>query len=191
MKLGKILKEYVVWILLFITLSLAAYAWWQDRHQVGIEDGSDLLADKVLGELRPQVTNDTNEQGVKIPADQLLFERHLYTSQLDLFSVPNAVEDHSPASNIPAPIPVVTSAPVTQPIALVPTAPPLPFTYVGKLIQDGKLAVFIGMQGRDMLIKKDETIAQTYHVDDISATEVKMTYIPLQIQQILKLESLN
>jgi len=194
MNLGKFLKQYAVWMLLLLTLAITVYYWWQDTHSLAVVDGSDLLADKVQQSPRLLAkVSDSLHVTVDNNVSEGLYQRHLYVSQVDLFATPNAVEDNSPGTNASVSAPIVASTSVVQPapVAPIPTAPPLPFTYVGKLIQDGKLAVFIGMRGQDMLIKKGEIIAQTYHIDDISSTEVKMTYLPLQIQQILKLESLN
>ena len=67
-----------------------------------------------------------------------------------------------------------------------PEAPALPFRYLGKLIEDGKLSVF--------LANGDETISATagarigdYRVDKVTENEVQFTYLPLKTKQSLPL----
>ena len=79
--------------------------------------------------------------------------------------------------------------------AQAPAAPPLPFRYVGKMIEDGKLAVFLSRgeesytvsQGR----KQGQKIDAQYRVDKVSQTQVVFTYLPLKTKQTLDIPSVN
>ncbi|HUO44299.1 MAG TPA: hypothetical protein VMT94_05230 [Burkholderiales bacterium] len=71
-----------------------------------------------------------------------------------------------------------------------PQAPPLPFHYIGKIIEtEGRVTVFIGNQSRNYVVHEGDTIDNTYHVDAVGADVVKLTYLPLNIQQALPIGS--
>lgn len=64
--------------------------------------------------------------------------------------------------------------------------PPLPFAYLGKLIEDGKLAVFLSRGGESLSVAQGDTIGE-YRVDAVSDTEITFTYLPLKAKQRLPL----
>jgi hypothetical protein len=64
--------------------------------------------------------------------------------------------------------------------------PPLPFAYLGKLIEDGKLAVFLSRGGESLSVAQGDTIGE-YRVDAVSETEITFTYLPLKTKQKLPL----
>lgn len=66
-----------------------------------------------------------------------------------------------------------------------PTAPPLPFTYLGKAVSDGAVEVYLARSGTTYIVRDDMVIDGIYRVDDISPPTLKLTYLPLnQVQQI-------
>jgi hypothetical protein len=72
-----------------------------------------------------------------------------------------------------------------------PQAPPLPFAYMGKIMEGGEVVVFLTKQDRNYLVKQGETIDGTYRVDDIKGTTMVLTYLPLNQQQILAIGAAN
>ena len=70
-------------------------------------------------------------------------------------------------------------------------APALPFTYVGKLVEEGKLTVFLSNQDRNYTVKEGDVIDETYHVDVLQAPTMTLTYLPLKIQQTLQIGEAN
>ena len=72
-----------------------------------------------------------------------------------------------------------------------PTAPPLPFRYVGKMIEDGKLAVFLSRGEDSYSIHAGQKIAGEYRVDKVTETKVVFTYLPLKTKQILDIPAVN
>lgn len=67
-----------------------------------------------------------------------------------------------------------------------PTAPPLPFAYIGSLRPDGSAPVFFLMQGdRVYDVRVGDTLDDTYSVDGFDDDKIVMTYKPLNIQQRL------
>jgi len=66
-----------------------------------------------------------------------------------------------------------------------PTAPPLPFTFIGKSLQDGAWEVYLARGDRTYLVRDQTTIDGTYRVDAIRPPVLTLTYLPLeQVQQI-------
>jgi hypothetical protein len=77
-----------------------------------------------------------------------------------------------------------------------PQAPPLPFRYLGKMIEDGELAVFLARGEESYSIKKPATkkgqkLDDNYRVDKVTEDRITFTYLPLKIQQTLDIPAVN
>ena len=83
----------------------------------------------------------------------------------------------------PAPDPEETSRPRRPPPP--PQAPPLPFAYLGKLVEDATTTVFLARQDRNYVVRAGDTIDGTYRVERIGDDALVVTYLPLKIQQTL------
>lgn len=69
-----------------------------------------------------------------------------------------------------------------------PTAPPLPFTFLGKVQKpDGTFTLFISDQNRVYLVHGGETLKKVYHVDGIENGKLALTYLPMKEKQYLEL----
>lgn len=66
-----------------------------------------------------------------------------------------------------------------------PTAPPLPFQYLGQLHEDSEQRVFINHQGRHLVIKAGDLIGGMYAVETVTAGQVVFIYLPLREKQVL------
>lgn len=66
-----------------------------------------------------------------------------------------------------------------------PQAPPLPFTYLGKMVDDGKTTVFLTKEDRNYLVRVGETLDGTYRVESIAEEGLVLTYLPLRQVQTL------
>jgi hypothetical protein len=66
-----------------------------------------------------------------------------------------------------------------------PTAPPLPFVYMGKLIADGDLKVFLLQGERNLIVREGDTIDALYRVERISDAGVIVLYLPLNQRQTI------
>ena len=66
-----------------------------------------------------------------------------------------------------------------------PSAPPLPFTFIGKSLQDGVWQVYLARGDRAYLVREKEVIDGTYRVDAIKPPVLTLTYLPLdKVQQL-------
>ncbi len=66
-----------------------------------------------------------------------------------------------------------------------PQAPPLPFTYLGKLVEEGKATVFLVQGDRNLIVREGETVAGGWRVDKIAEQSMTLTYVQLDQQQTL------
>ena len=83
------------------------------------------------------------------------------------------------------PPPPPSNAPPPEPPA--PSAPPLPFTFIGKSLQDGVWEVYLARGDRTYLVHDGETIDGTYRVDAIRPPVLTLTYLPLEQRQQLNI----
>lgn len=72
-----------------------------------------------------------------------------------------------------------------------PTPPSLPFTYLGKLLEDGQLTVFLSKMDRNYIVKPGDVIEGTYRVEEISGGMMVLTYLPLDMKQTLYIGDAN
>lgn len=68
-----------------------------------------------------------------------------------------------------------------------PEAPPLPYTYIGRLIEHGKTAVFLIIQDRVAIARVGDTLDGRYRIEAINERAVTFNYLPLEIRQQLVL----
>jgi len=66
-----------------------------------------------------------------------------------------------------------------------PQAPPLPFTYLGKLVDGETTTVFLVRQDRNFVVRPGDTLDGSYRVDAIGENGVALTYLPLGARQTL------
>jgi hypothetical protein len=69
--------------------------------------------------------------------------------------------------------------------------PPLPFQYLGKLIDGDKTAFFVIRGDDHYSIEPGQTIDKDYRIERITDTAVTFIYLPLGIRQILQVPELN
>jgi hypothetical protein len=82
----------------------------------------------------------------------------------------------------PPPPPAPAAAPPPPPP---PSAPPLPFTYMGKALENGAWEVYLSRAGKTYIVQAKTVIDGTYRVDAIAPPILTLTYLPLnQVQQL-------
>jgi hypothetical protein len=75
----------------------------------------------------------------------------------------------------------VVAAPPPPP----PSAPPLPFAYMGRLLDEDTSAVFLMQGDRSLIARQGETIDATYRIEEIAGTRLTFTHLPTGIRQTL------
>jgi len=134
-----------------------------------------LLASVVAGREKPSTP------AVAEPAARL--EARI---ELDLSRLENRTDDGAKADPFAQKsfAPPAEAAPPPPPAK--PAAPPLPFAYLGKVIEDGKLAVFLARGEESLSVKAGDTVGE-YRVDAVTENEIRFTYLPLKTKQSLPL----
>jgi hypothetical protein len=66
-----------------------------------------------------------------------------------------------------------------------PQAPPLPFAYVGRLVEDTDTTVFLAQGERNLVVKPGEVIDNTYKLEEVGERTLVLTYLPLSQRQTL------
>lgn len=98
-----------------------------------------------------------------------------------------AAHDPFTASSwLPPPPVVVPTLPDTRPAP--PSAPPVPFTYVGE--QDAKAAkphVFLSNGDQLLIVSPGDVIDGQYRVESVSESNVVLTYLPLNQVQVVSI----
>ncbi len=82
--------------------------------------------------------------------------------------------------------------PPPPPKAELPTAPPLPFVYMGKLAEEGeKVVILLTKQNRSYQVREGDVLDNTYRVDEVQPPVMTLTYIPLNIKQTIQIGVAN
>jgi len=86
----------------------------------------------------------------------------------------------STQSWVPPPPPPPKPAPPPPP-----TAPPLPFTYIGKKVEDATWEVYLTRGDQTFIVHEQSEIEGTYRVEAIKPPILTLTYLPLKQMQTL------
>ena len=141
-------------------------------------------ASTTAGPVVPRSPSASPEQLASVPAGAAVpisaaanFSRMPFPPQsADLFAV------HSWQ---PPPPPPPKAAPASAP-----TAPALPFRYLGKVLEQGQVVAFLALGSRTHLLRQGDVVAE-YRVLDVTPTEMTFMYLPLNQQQRLTFGSAN
>ena len=111
---------------------------------------------------------------------------------------PAVIKDLSPAGDLfvarswkAAPVLAsVNEQPVNlTPVVQVPTAPPMPFQFIGKLNDRTDLQVFLQNGEKIYVVRKGDVIDDTWRIEGISDVELSFVYLPLHLAQTLSVGS--
>lgn len=86
----------------------------------------------------------------------------------------------------PPPTPIVST-----PQVIAPTAPPMPFLYVGKKFEDGVYEVYLTLGEKTYAVKNDDVLENIYRIDSIKPPILTLTYLPLNQTQSLQIGAGN
>jgi nucleoid-associated protein YgaU len=112
------------------------------------------------------------------------------TAALEVQRLHRKAEGHAPvelfAARANPAMPEQAAEPAPPPA---PTAPPLPFRYLGKLIEGGKLRIFLANGEALHTVQSGETLENLYKVELVSEEMVTFTFIPLGTSQTLAIDA--
>jgi len=167
-------KRAVGWVA-FLGVA-AALAWLPDYFKSAVDTEADVTAVATPGIGKPNG---------KLSAAQVA-------------GVSTAIKDLSPAGDLFAarswkPAPTLASVSETAvnvaPVVQVPTAPPLPFQFIGRLDDRSDLQVFLQNGEKIYVVRKGDVIDETWKIERISDRELSLVYLPLHLSQTLSVGS--
>ena len=168
------------WLLAVALVGTVAAAGW-----VGDDaEGDRVIAATGAGEARAQQerTPERRSGAAGPSADGALID----TEKLKQRTAPGKVGEMFPSRNWqPPPPPVARGKPEA------PRAPPLPFRFFGRMVDNGTTVVFLNRQDDVYAVKAGDTIDGVYRVEGISGSEVVLTYLPLKQRQTLPIGTLQ
>lgn len=68
-----------------------------------------------------------------------------------------------------------------------PTAPPIPFNFVGLLQDQAKPTAFLAQDDKLLLVSAGDTLDGAYRIESVSASEIVLTYLPLNQRQSISI----
>lgn len=169
------------WLLWLPLLGISAYLALQEPPT---NEDSDMVRPVMRSDLPPAELRDSRSAS----SGALL----KLTPREQIFAIPSDSSSDSPRSPdlfqtrswTPPPPP-----PPPRPAPAAPTAPPLPFTFLGKKQQDGQWEIFLGSGDITYLVREGQTFASTYQVQSIRPPNMTLVYVPLKQVQTLAIGS--
>jgi hypothetical protein len=111
---------------------------------------------------------------------------------------PVVIKDLSPAGDLfaarswkaaPVLASVTEQAVNLTPVVQAPSAPPMPFQFIGKLNDRADLQVFLQNGEKIYVVRKGDVIDDTWRIEGISDVELSFVYLPLHLSQTLSVGS--
>jgi hypothetical protein len=166
-------RRKVLWLPLMAVAGLAAagYGFTVDREDRTAQDGD----------------GSKNNPAATVAATRPAEERSLL--QLERLQTaraqPPAAELFTAKSWYVAPPPPPPPPPQAAPAPVQPTAPPLPFVFMGKMTDGERLTVFLVKDDRVYMSSAGEVIDGTYKLEKIESGQLTLRYLPLDTVQTL------
>jgi len=164
---------------LVVVLLLASIDWKEDspkgkKSAALIAEATDHGKSRSLLHHVPEVLAvadvSLNKLGERVESDEDI---------IDVFSSKSWFVPPLPPPPAPPPKPVPSPPP---------TAPPLPFTFIGSYQEpNGHLIIFLSKGDRVLSVSPGDILENTYRVDGISAGQLGLTYLPLNIKQTMSI----
>lgn len=152
-------------------LGIAALLTWAPDYFFGQGDGASDSALAVAP--RSQVAK---------PASATAAKARPTLAAVDLF----ASKSWKPAAVLAS---VTEQAVIAAPVEVTAVAPALPFQVVGRLNDRDDQQVFLQNGEKLYVVRRGDVIEDTYRIEQISATELSLVYLPLHLSQTLSVGS--
>ncbi len=139
-----------------------------------------LLASVVSGREKPDLAQEST------PARTAPAAATEAVPELDLARLKRARTDQAIADLFSAP-PAPAQAPEPAAAAPRPSAPPLPFQFVARIIEGGDTKIYVMLGEDHYSMKPGLVIDRNYRVEKVTETAVTFTYLPQGTRQVLSL----
>ncbi|MBF8669074.1 hypothetical protein IR012_06920 [Pseudomonas putida] len=165
-------QRAVIWVgFLGVSAALA----WAPGHWFGEEDSVAPFAGK------PAPTE--NSAASRSPVGAGLPANRPEQASRDLFPTQQWTKPRALTTVIEQPV-------VTAPtVAAAPTAPALPFQFIGRMGERDDLQIFLQSGEKLYVVRQGDVIEDTYRLERVSASELHLVYLPLHQSQTLSVGS--
>ena len=127
--------------------------------------------------------------GRETPTQEVMVERKAPAREAD-FDVGRLEKRTSADSSADPFAPRSFGAPERQAVAAAPQkpeAPALPFRYMGKVIEDGKLEILLLRGDEHFSVTAGQKIGDEYRLDKVTTSSLTFTYLPMKKKQTLEI----
>lgn len=166
-------KRWAVLIAL-LTAALSAAAWVREGDRTA-------EADVVYAPARPARSAGNTPVRAKLADDRVHLEK------LRMRSTTERAGDAFAPRTWRKPQPEVKAAANAVIVAPAPSAPPLPFVYMGKMESEDKREVFLTLGERNLIVHEGDEIDATYRVASISNAGLTFIHLPTGTRQNLQI----
>lgn len=81
--------------------------------------------------------------------------------------------------------------PAAKPDAAAPALPPLPYAYIGRMLDENVATVFLARGEQVYTVAAGAVLDDTYRVEEIGRSAVVLTYLPLRRRQVLDIGEID
>ena len=165
---------------------------WLEENDVGMEETVQPIVPARAAPNKASSTLDKKSDMAFLTVDQL-GQRKFNPEADDIFAPTSWQPKRSPAGSAQSPFGLGQAAkPVPPPIvAPPPTAPPLPYKYVGKITEGEITRIFLSKAEDNYIAEVGKRLEADYRVDRINDDAIELTYLPLGIKQTLLINNNN
>lgn len=107
------------------------------------------------------------------------------TTSTTTFATPPAAARQAGARDLFSPHSWAPAVKLLPPVAVAPAAPPLPYTYLGKKLENGEWEVYLARGERTLVARQGARLDAEYQVDAVAPPLLTLTYLPLGLTQTL------
>lgn len=168
-----------------LLLTLAA-VWWtsgqaEAPHAIAAANPATSTAERALPGMREFTAPAVPQSANAVQLGELAKRAHARPAK-DPFGAKfwAQMEQERARRNAPPPAPVAPPPP---------QAPPLPYAYMGKLIEQGNVVVFLTRGDRNFRVRVGDSFDGTYRVEAIEDERIVLSYVPLGIRQTLSFDA--
>ena len=174
------------WIVLaaLLTATLSAAAWVREGEKA---DEVEVVAPETIKRGSAAVTM-RQSQPARAVANADTDAPHVHLEKLRAAPAPTQPDDaFAPRSWTRPAAKAVRDVAIAPPPP--PTAPPLPFAYMGRLFSDGEQKIFLTAGERHLIVREGDTVDALYRVEKLSDAGVTFTHLPTGIRQELPISA--
>lgn len=163
-------RKYWLWVALTLTFSATVWVSMADEGEADpVVVSSAPTPKKNLAMVQPVQRSTSSAVGVDGFSIERLQRPRIEQEPGDLFPPENAAQGDAQAEESPPPV----------------TAPPLPYTYAGRLMEDGRLIVFLLRGTRHYSIQVGEIVDNVWQLVSVSPQQIVFNHTPTRLEVVM------